>query len=296
MKIEEKIIFPTDISLSSLIIIFAGQNSKMYNYQEYNPDIRLSTWIRGYWSATEFSTGKVTPQIFPGDSDIDLIFTIDKTKGIAYNSLFGISTKTIDVEHSSSAMIMFGIYFKPVAITAFTRIPINEFTDREIELAVLETLFDRSFYETLPELQTIDEMIVHTNRYLVQLLPQLYNPDQRMIHAVNLLSLAKGQLDIAELASIVCLSQRQLERSFKNNIGVSPKVLARTFRFSHAQKYLIANPHKSLTEIAETFGYYDHTHFINEFKALSGDTPAFFREEKSDYYADRENNDGRILH
>jgi AraC-like DNA-binding protein len=268
----------------------------MYNYQEYNPDPRLSTWIKGYWSATEFSTGKITPQIFPGDSEIDLIFTIDKTKGIAYNSLFGISTKTIDVEHSSSAMIMFGIYFKPVAITAFTRIPISEFTNQEIELSVLDTLFDRSFYETLPELQTIDGMIAHTNQYLIKLLPQLRNPDSRMIHAVHLLNHAKGQFDIAELADEVCLSQRQLERSFKTNIGVSPKVLARIFRFNYAQKYLITNPHKSLTEIAENCGYYDHTHFINDFKSLAGETPALFLKEKLDYYADKENNEGRIFH
>ena len=267
----------------------------MYNYQEYNPDPRLATWIRGYWSATEFSTGKVKPQIFPGDSDIDLIFTIDKTKGIAYNHLFGLSTKVLDVEHSSSAMIMFGVYFKPVAITAFTRIPVSEFTDREIELALLETLFDRSFYDELPQLQTIDEMITHTNHYLLKLVPNLRTPDQRMIRAVNLLSLAKGNLDITELASEVCLSQRQLERSFKTNIGVSPKMLARMFRFNHAQKYLIENPHKSLVEIAELCGSYDHTHFINEFKALAGETPALFLKEKWDYYAGVESSEGRIL-
>ena len=267
----------------------------MYNYQEYNPDPQLTSYIRGYWSATEFSTGKVTPQIFPGDSDIDLIFTIDKTKGIAYNNLFGLSTKVMDVEHSSSAMIMFGIYFKPVAITAFTRIPVNELTDREIELALLETLFDRSFYEELPQLQTIDEMIAHTNRYMLQLLPNLRTPDPRMIRAVHLLGSAKGNLDITELASEVCLSQRQLERSFKTNIGVSPKMLARMFRFNHAQKYLIAHPHKSLVEIAELCGYYDHTHFINEFKTLAGETPALFLKEKWDYYAEVEGNEGRIL-
>ena len=267
----------------------------MYNYQEYNPHPQLSTWVRGYWSATDFSTGKVTPQIFPGDSDIDLIFVIDKTKGIAYNNLFGISTKTIDVRHSSSEMIMFGIYFKPVAITAFTRIPVSEFTDREIELSLLETLFDRSYYNEIPQLPTIDEMIAHTNRYLLKLIPHLRTPDPRMIRAVDLIGLAKGNLDITELASTICLSQRQLERSFKTNIGVSPKTLARMFRFNHAQKHLIANPRKSLVEIAEACGYYDHTHFINEFKTLTGDTPALFLKEKWEYYAGVESNEGRIL-
>ena len=278
-----------------MVQFFITFAKNMYNYQEYNPDPQLSTWIRGYWSATDFSTGKVTPQIFPGDSSIDLIFTIDKTKGIAYNSLFGLTTKPIDVLHSSSAMMMFGIYFKPCAITAFTRIPVSEFTDRALELALLETLFDRSYYDEIPQLQTIDEMIAHTNRYLFKLLSRLRTPNERVMHAVSLLAHTKGNVDIPELASQVCLSQRQLERAFKTNIGVSPKTLARIFRFNHAQKHLIANPHKSLVEIAEECGYYDHTHFINEFKSHSGDTPAFFLREKGDYYADIEGNEGRIL-
>jgi AraC-like DNA-binding protein len=259
----------------------------VYNYQTYRPDPRLTDWIKDYWSATEFSDGKITPQIFPGDSNIDIIFTIDKTRRIANNRLYGLITKPVDVEHSSEAMQMFGIRFKPAAITAFTRIPINEFTDREISLALLETLFDKSFYEALPEQQSIEEMIILANNYLIKQLPHLHSIDERMSYAVNLLNFAKGQLSIADLATEVCLCKRQLERKFKATIGVSPKTLAKVFRFNHAQTRLIHNPHKNLYEIAEECGYYDHTHFINEFKTLSGETPAMFRQEKADFYAYR---------
>jgi hypothetical protein len=40
---------------------------------------------------------------------------------------------------------MFGINFRPLGITAFTRVPVDEITDQAIELELLETLFDESF-------------------------------------------------------------------------------------------------------------------------------------------------------
>jgi AraC-like DNA-binding protein len=262
----------------------------MYNFQEYSPDSRLTPWIRKYWTATEFMNGQVPSQVFPGDSYSDLVFTIDRAKGIANKSIFGIITKAAEMKHSSDTVIMFGIGFKPAAITAFTHTPISEFTDKGVELALLETLFNRSYYETLPELQSVEAMIAHTNQYLTNLLPRLRCPDKQMTHAVHLLKLTKGQMSVAELAAEVCLGKRQLERKFNTNLGVSPKMLARELRFNHAQKYLIGNPHKSLLEIAETCGYYDYTHFSDDFKALSGDTPSVFREKKSIFYTHRANN------
>ena len=268
----------------------------MYNFQEYSPDSRLTPWIRKYWTATEFMNGKVAPQVFPGDSYSDLVFAIDKAKGIVTTYIHGMVTKATEIDRSSESMMMFGIGFKPAAITTFTRISASEFTNREVELTLLQTLFNRSYYETLPELQSIETMIAYTDYYLTKLLPRLHVPDKQMTHAVHLLQLSKGQMSIADLAAEVCLGSRQLERKFNVNIGVTPKVLARELRFNYAQKYLIGNPHKSLLEIAETCGYYDYTHFTDEFKALSGDTPAFFRERKSAFYTHRANSIKRICH
>ena len=36
----------------------------MYHYQEYNPDILLTPWIKNYWSADGFWESKVTPILF----------------------------------------------------------------------------------------------------------------------------------------------------------------------------------------------------------------------------------------
>lgn len=255
----------------------------MYHYQEYNPDIRLTPWIKNYWLATNFVPSGIFAKVLP-DACANIIFDVDSTKGFSGTKIFGTTTDFIEVD-SAQHSLMFGIRFKPAGITAFTRVPQMEFTNREIELALAETLFDKSFYEALPEKQSAEEIIAHTNNYLINLLPRLYRPDTQIICAVNTINHAKGQLNLAYLANDICLSQRHFERRFKIALGVSPKMFSKTVRFQHAIQDIIMYPDKDLLTIAVECGYYDRTHLMKDIKSLSGDVPTDVRKKKSVYYA-----------
>jgi transcriptional regulator GlxA family with amidase domain len=172
---------------------------------------------------------------------------------------------------------MFGIRFKPAGITAFTRVSVEEFTNKKVELAQVETLFDKSFYEALPEKQSIEEIITHTENLLIKRLPCVFYPDRQIIRAVDLIYFAKGQLSPAKTASEVCLCQRHFERKFKSAIGISPKTFAKVIRFKHALRYLRNQPTEDLLTVALECGYYDHTHLIKDFKMFSGNTPTALR-------------------
>jgi AraC-like DNA-binding protein len=255
----------------------------MYYYHEYSPDTRLTPWVKNYWSASGFASREVTSKVFP-DGCTDIIFKFDRTAGTSYADLFGTMTTFIEVDYPKSTQ-MFGIRFKPAGITAFTRVPVEELTDRSVELSLVETLFDKSFYEALPEKQSVAEIVAHTNSCLINQLSCLYHSNRQIIRAVDLISLAKGQLSLAAVASDVCLCQRHFERKFKSSVGVSPKMFAKIVRFKHVLQCMQKYPHKDLLTIAVESGYYDHTHLIKDFKLLSGDTPNDFRQKKSIFYA-----------
>jgi transcriptional regulator GlxA family with amidase domain len=105
----------------------------------------------------------------------------------------------------------------------------------------------------------------------------LYPVESQIIRAIDLISLSKGQLSLAGVASDVCLCQRHFERKFKSVIGVSPKMLAKIFRLNNALQCMQKHQHADLLTIAIECGYYDHTHLAKDFKLLTGDTPADFR-------------------
>jgi AraC-like DNA-binding protein len=247
----------------------------MYDYQEYRPDILLMPWVENYWTSINFKDFGEIPKVFP-DGCTDIIFKFDRTRRTYSADIFGTMTSFIEVDYPEY-MQMFGIRFKPAGITAFTRIPANEFTDISVELALVQTLFNESFYQTVAEKQSMAEIVEYTNSYLKSLLPSLYRLDRQIIRAVDLISLTKGKLPLAAVASDVCLCQRHFERKFKSIIGVSPKMFAKINRFKHAKKCLRDYPHKDLLTIAVECGYYDHAHLIKDFKTFSGDAPTDFR-------------------
>ncbi|MDR1414240.1 MAG: AraC family transcriptional regulator [Odoribacteraceae bacterium] len=182
---------------------------------------------------------------------------------------------------------MFGIRFRPAGITAFTRVPVGEFTDKHVELALVETLFGDDFYEILYDFyemppgfhEALSEqwlargIFQRLDDFLVSRLDRLYQPDRQVARAVELICRARGGLSMSAVASDVCLCQRHFERKFRRAIGITPKMFARVARFTRAARCLQGRPRGDLLSVAVECGYYDHAHLIKEFKMLSGDVP-----------------------
>jgi AraC-like DNA-binding protein len=78
-------------------------------------------------------------------------------------------------------------------------------------------------------------------------------------------------MPVKELAAYSNISQRQLERKFKDYVGFSPKLFSRIVRFQSSLKEY--KPKQPLTHIAYDCGYYDQSHFIHDFKQFSGYHP-----------------------
>ncbi len=114
--------------------------------------------------------------------------------------------------------------------------------------------------------------------------------DGRVDRAVRLLLASGGGLPVGVVAGRLGVSVRQLQRAFREQVGVGPKFLARLVRF---QRFVRALPRASadgITALALAAGYCDQAHLIREFRALAGETPGRFageRHELSDFLTGR---------
>lgn len=84
-----------------------------------------------------------------------------------------------------------------------------------------------------------------------------------------------GGIPIAKLAEEAGWSPRQLEYRFQEQIGLSPKALARVVRFRRAALLLMEDLAPAL--VAGACGFSDQAHLTREFKAITGLTPDRFR-------------------
>lgn len=88
----------------------------------------------------------------------------------------------------------------------------------------------------------------------------------------------RGDVAISGLCDELGVGERRLERSFRTNLGTSPKHFARITRFLYACKALRTENRTTLAEAAQSCGYADQAHFNRNFKAFSGVTPRQFLE------------------
>ena len=132
--------------------------------------------------------------------------------------------------------------------------------------------------ELLNQLRNASEwqaMVYPVDRWLLPLRnPQSCN-DPVAREATRLRQL-RGTVPIQELADSAVLSLRHFQRRFRTLTGLNPKHYARICRIGHAVHRKELEPEASWTALAHEAGYADQSHFIRDFKALTGTLPSGF--------------------
>jgi AraC-like DNA-binding protein len=89
--------------------------------------------------------------------------------------------------------------------------------------------------------------------------------------ALWLLRPSGGHTRVTDVASACGISRRQLERRFREQVGLSPRMYARIVRFQRAFQAL---GHESGAAIAARCGYADQAHLVREVRRFGGQTPS----------------------
>jgi AraC-like DNA-binding protein len=118
-------------------------------------------------------------------------------------------------------------------------------------------------------------MIGPVDRWLVSLGSDRTCNDPVAREATRLRQL-HGTVAIQELADCAGLSLRHFQRRFRALTGLNPKHYARICRIGYAVHRKELEPQASWTALAHEAGYADQSHFIRDFKALTGTLPSGF--------------------
>jgi AraC-like DNA-binding protein len=174
---------------------------------------------------------------------------------------------------------IFGVYLYPFALNSVFGIPAIEFTNQLPDLELVVGASSTDITERMLTACDNHQRIKLITDYLLQ---RKARPKQKEIaFAVQQLIQHRGALDIHALSDQCYRSHRQFERNFKEQTGFSAKKFSRIVRFNALMREQ-RSAHSSLTDIALDFGYYDQSHFINDFKSFSGYSPGIYFSGKAD--------------
>lgn len=194
-------------------------------------------------------------------------------------AVHGISRTRFDRRLSEAGWAA-GTKFHPAGLQPFTRLAMRELTGRVRSLADVFGEDGAALERACPPQLGPDHAIARVHRFLRERLPTEGDPRRELTEAVvaDMLSAAPGER-VADVAGRHHVSERTLQRLFSTYVGIGPKWVLQRYRLHEAIEQLHAGPRVDWTRFALDLGYYDHAHFLRDFRALVGRSPAQYERE-----------------
>ena len=169
---------------------------------------------------------------------------------------------------------VFGVCLYPFAIPRFFSLPASDLSNR---LPDIENLLGSDGKELEEKMMLAANNFERAKIVSVSLEKRLDKNVKELspiTSAVRQIIDGGQAMNVEQTARDYSLSTRQFERKFKEFSGFGPKLFSRIARFHSAvSRYDETDKRQSLTGIGYDCGYYDQSHFINDFREFSGFSP-----------------------
>jgi hypothetical protein len=251
-------------------------------YRQYAPAESLRNLVRYYWSleGRQFSISRLSilsfadryPRLIFQDIDcFEPIINDETGEEMPLCYLKGVRTRPVEV-FMHGAFSHFGVSFYPHALTTFFGMGADELTN---QMPDINMIYRCNLAERLRNRTQLDRVAV-LNNFLLEKMAKvsLDFTVQSIVHK-------KGGVVDMEMPASPRISERQLQRRFKKQVGVPLKRYERISRFELALNRLTKVDYSELTSIAFELGYTDQSHFIREFQEFAGMSPYNFVRNKS---------------
>lgn len=266
--------------------------TKHIRYKEISPCYPLSEDVEYFW----LMEAKQPLPFLVNSSGIskgyiDLIFTFEGNfcqRGERY--LFGNKDlrfyivgplSQFQTISSAGAVKAIGVRIKPGRAFPYLRFPISELTDEVVAVENAWYYWDYSVLERLFEEKTLENKISILEAWLLKQ-KNFTNPLQPPIsYALEMISQSKGTVTVDELGSTMGISFRHLQRKFLEVVGLTPKLLCKITKVRYAIDIINHQKNPSWGDIVYRCGFYDQSHFIRDFKSVTGITPGDYINESS---------------
>jgi AraC-like DNA-binding protein len=179
-----------------------------------------------------------------------------------------------------------GVHFKPWGLAPFLPMPASELCDRP---ATVEQIWGQpviaEFRQRLSKVDAPREMLMMLEEELVRRLRAIDGLDL-IRQTSSAIAATGGTVPISDLGVAARASSTYLAKRFKAIVGVTPKRLARAYRFASTVLALDVAAPIDWSEVAAEAGYFDQAHFGHEFREFTGLTPTRYVEVRQRFLRD----------
>jgi AraC-like DNA-binding protein len=256
----------------------------------YRPDSPLlKNYIDCFYTLTRTKKDKPCSYLsFPGLHNIVCLYTNaitdgrDHLVGIRHKDNGKLESKIVG-EFNKPACISYKgpisevtILFHPLGLNAFLHNPLRDYTSGHF--SDFEPFED--YLQKMKEIITMDDLPSR-----IKLLEKYWESKYIGFHHSSLKKMVAEITDgkvpersLADIAASYGMSRQQLHQQFRQHLLKSPAEFRKIVRFRHAlkTKTLDEQQKDNLTQVSMLVNYFDQSHMIRDFKAITGYTPKRF--------------------
>lgn len=249
-------------------------------FRSFLPHPFLQTWVQCYWVARQAQIPEkgFTENLYPdGGTNINFRFIPDELPDVSFHSF----QKLTRMQFNGDINLL-GIRFRPGGAFQLLGMDMPALTGGSYALEELDTNIDNSSLnlvrEQLQEIKTAGQRIELIDSWLLQQAAKNFSQNGPIQYLLPALPSATNTID--EMSAEVNLSRRQLERRFRQEVGMTLVQIKQLQRMKKARQLISLNPDKSLIDLAHELGFYDQAHFVHQFQKVNQQSPGEYRDRK----------------
>lgn len=173
---------------------------------------------------------------------------------------------------ATGRVAMVGARLAPGVLHRLLRIPEDEIAGGVHDLDAVLGAWARRTAAQVAEHDSAETRLEVLERALESIVPAapVHDADRTLAAVVARLRATAGSASIDQLAREAGLSRRQLERQFRERVGLPPRLFGRILRFQRAFRALGTG---NGAAVAARCGYADQAHLVREMRRFGGCTP-----------------------
>lgn len=258
------------------------------HYRRIGPSPAVEPYVEFYWTLEVESSAGYEQRIIP-DGRTGIILNFASPFESHANGVWKSQPRCFFVGQITGPLLlrpagaakMIGIQFRPNGAAQLLGLPISELTDSAIALDDLQHKLFRQL-EWVRALPSAPQSIKALDNILRSFSERVRIDDRLVSYAIGNIERAGGSVSIKDVAARAGCSTRQLERRFRNSVGISPKLFSRMQRFQDVLR-VAGGPDSDWIKAAVRCGYYDQAHLIRDFREFSGKTPTALLDREIDF-------------
>jgi AraC-like DNA-binding protein len=170
---------------------------------------------------------------------------------------------------------VFATKFRPGGFYPFVRTPIVTFADSTVPLGSVWGPDGDALERAVLALNDDDARMEIVEDFLRERRPRRDENATLATTIVDAIAADRGILTMDDVARRFGLNPRTLQRLFARYVGVNPKWVIQRYRLHEAAERLAQGP-ANQAALALELGYADQTHFVKDFTAIVGTSPAAY--------------------